>query len=78
MQDKNLAEEDKDAMADFYALLRSYAVAGKAVDVREEAMDSWGYVVWSEYSRTDLMAMYLNEILEDAVCDYNVFRRDDE
>ncbi len=78
VQDKNLAEEDKDAMADFYALLRTYAVAGKAVDVREEAMDSWGYVVWSEYSRTDLMAMYLNEILEDAVCDYNVFRRDDE
>ncbi len=73
-----LSEEDRDIMSDFYAWLNVYAVAGKAQEIRQEALDSWGYVVWQEYNREDILGTYLEEILEDAVCDYNVFRRDDE
>lgn len=75
---KQLSEEDRDAMADFYAYMNVYSVAGKAVEVRDEALESWGYMVWKENNLSDIQSMYLDEILEDAVCDYNVFRRDDE
>lgn len=78
LQDKGKEEADVDAMADFYALLNAYSVAGRAVEIRQQALDSWEYLMWQEYSRTDIKSMYLDEILEDAVCDYNTFQRDEE
>lgn len=78
LQDKGKEEADVDGMADFYAFLNAYSVAGRAVEIRQEALDSWEYMLWQEYSRTDIKSMYLDEILEDAVCDYNTFQRDEE
>ena len=48
------------------------------MEIRQEALDSWGYVVWQEHNRTGLLDLYLQEILDDGVRDYNIFRRDDE
>ena len=62
-------------MAELYAILNVYAVAGRALDIREESTQLPAYGLWQEYSRTDILAMYLNEIVEDAVCDYNIFKR---
>ncbi len=70
---EDVMEDERDAMAECYAYLNVYAVAGRAVEIREDVLNSWGYLSWKERSRTDIMAMYLEEILEDAVCDYNVF-----
>ena len=75
---EGVEEEEQDTMADFYSYLNAYAVAGRAVEIREEAMEAPGYIEWQEWERTNTMAMYINEILEDAVCDYNVFSRDGE
>lgn len=70
-----LSLEQKAEMAELYAILNVYAVAGKAYTIGQGAMEFPAYEWWQEYSRTDILAMYLNEILEDAVCDYNVFTR---
>lgn len=75
---KDITEEDRDVLADLYAYLNTYAAAGKVVEIRQEALDSWGYVVWQEHNRTGLLDLYLQEILDDGVRDYNIFRRDDE
>ena len=70
-----LSSEEKSDMAELYAILNVYAVAGKALAIREDSLSMPAYELWQRYNRTDILAMYLNEILEDAVCDYNVFRR---
>ncbi len=76
--DAGLTAEEKDVMAEFYAYVNAYSVAGRAVEIRDDIRDSWAYQAWQEYRRSDIRSMYMNEILEDAVCDYNIFRRDDE
>lgn len=70
-----LSVKERNEMAEIYALLNVYAVAGRAQEIREETMRQPAYELWQEYSRTDILSMYLNEILEDAVCDYNVLQR---
>lgn len=78
LRDYVLTEEKREIMAELYAILNVYAVAGKAYEIHEEVTKLPAYSLWQEYSRTDIQAMYLNEILEDAVCDYNFFKRPSE
>lgn len=70
-----LTAEERELMAELYAILNVYAVAGRAYEIRTESMEMPAYELWQEYSRTDILAMYLNEIIEDAVYDYNIFKR---
>ena len=65
-------------MAEFYAYMNAYSVAGKAFEVRQEALDAWEYKLWQEYNRTNIQSMYLDEIVEDAVCDYNTFQKEEK
>ncbi len=75
LQRYSLSTEERTIMAELYALLNVYAVAGRAQEIRDHSMALPAYELWQEYSRTDILCMYLNEILEDAVCNYNVLRR---
>ena len=72
---KDLTEEDRRMMAEYYAYMNSYSIAGKVVEIAEWAEAAPARQMWKEYSRTDIQSMYLDEILEDAVCDYNVFQK---
>ena len=60
------------------ALMNVYATAGHAQDLKADVEGNKEYQLWQEYDRTDIYAMYLEEIMEDAVCDYNVFSRGQE
>ena len=62
-------------MAEYYALLNVYAVAGRAEELMTWALSAPARELWQEYNRTDIQSMYLDEIVEDAVCDYNTFQR---
>lgn len=73
--DKDLTEDERRSMAEYYAILNIYSVAGKAVNIMEWAESSPARELWQEYSRTDIQSMYLDEIVEDAVCDYNTFQK---
>ncbi len=78
LEGEELLPEDRDAMAEFYAYMNAYSVAGKAFEVRQEALDAWEYKLWQEYNRTNIQSMYLDEIVEDAVCDYNTFQKEEK
>jgi len=67
-----LSVRERNDMAELYALLNVYSVAGRAWEIKEETMKRPAYELWQEYNRTDILSMYLEEILEDAVCNYNV------
>ena len=71
----SLSANEKQRMAEVYALLNVYAVEGRAWQIRDEMMKTPAYEIWQRYDRTDILCMYMNEIIEDAVCDYNVFSR---
>ena len=62
-------------MAELYALMNVYATAGHAQDLKADVEGNKEYQLWQEYDRKDIYAIYLEEIMEDAVCDYNVFSR---
>ncbi len=70
-----LTAGERETMAELYAILNVYAMAGRAYEIKEECMQMPAYELWQQYSRTNILAMYLNEIVEDAVCDYNIFKR---
>ncbi len=75
LQNKELTEEERQTMAEYYALLNVYAVAGRAEELMTWALSAPARELWQEYNRTDIQSMYLDEIVEDAVCDYNTFQR---
>lgn len=74
----SISQEEKEKMAELYALMNVYATAGHAQDLKADMEGNKEYQLWQEYDRTDIYAMYLEEIMEDAVCDYNVFSRGQE
>ncbi len=75
LKDEAVTEEEKIHMAEVYAILNVYAVAGRAVEIRDMAEAMPGYEQWQSINRTNIRSMYLNEILEDAVVNYNVLSR---
>ena len=75
LEGKELGPDEIRNMAELYAMLNVQAVAGRAYEIRDYVMAAPYYEVWQEYERTSILAMYMNEILEDAVVDYNEKRR---
>ena len=78
LEQYSISQEEKEKMAELYALMNVYATAGHAQDLKADVEGNKEYQLWQEYDRTDIYAMYLEEIMEDAVCDYNVFSRGGE
>lgn len=75
LQGKDLSQDDIKGMSELYAVLNVQAVEGKAYEIRDYVKGSRFYQMWQEYDRTSTLCMYMNEILEDAVVDYNERRR---
>ncbi len=72
---KELTQEERRLMAEYYSIMNIYSVAGKAQEILDWSENAPARGLWQQYSRTDILSMYLDEIIEDAVCDYNVFQR---
>ena len=70
-----LSDRQGEEMAEIYALLNVYAVGGNAYQIKDRIITRPAYEQWQEYDRTDILCMYMNEIVGDANCDYNVFTR---
>lgn len=75
LKDKGLSPDDRQSMAELYALLNVYSVAGRAYEVKEGVMADPSYELWQEFSRSSIQCMYMNEILEDAETNYNIVRK---
>ena len=71
----NLPTREREEMAEIYALLNVYAVGGDAWRIRDRIIAMPAFNQWQEYDKTDIFCMYMNEIVEDAIYDYNVFTR---
>lgn len=76
LKNKEIKEKDKKSMAQLYAELNAYAVAGTAMEKKEETLANPAYQLWQEYDNNNILYLYMEEILRDAVCDYNTFRRE--
>lgn len=63
-------------MAKLYAKLNVYSYAGKAVDIVSEVTENPDYGLWEEYGSDSILYQYMEEIVRDAVQDYNAFVRD--
>ena len=75
MEGRELDTQDIKEMAELYAELNVQATAGKAFEIRDFIQQEYSYKLWQEYDRTSILAMYMDELLEDAVVDYNERRR---
>lgn len=70
-----ISSQQIEEMAEIYALLNVYAVGGNTWKIKDSVIRMPAYERWQEYDRTDILCMYMNEIVEDAEYDYNVFSR---
>ena len=71
LEGKGLSPDEIRSMAEIYAMLNVRAVGGRAYEIKDYVMATPYYELWQQYDRTSIMCMYMNEILEDAVVDYN-------
>lgn len=71
LQEKELTQDQIRDMAELYAILNVQAVAGNAYEVRDYVLTSPSYELWTQLNRTSLLAMYMEEVLEDGIIDYN-------
>jgi len=71
LEGKALSQDEIRGMAEIYAMLNVRAVGGKAYEIKNYIMATPYYELWQQYDRTSILCMYMNEILEDAVVDYN-------
>ena len=74
LQDYELTAEEKEEMAELYAVVNVAAVEGHACDLADWVLEQEAYQQWMDYERTDTLAMYLSEILEDAEMDFREIR----
>ncbi len=75
LEGKELRPEQIRNMADLYGTANVHAVAGSAYKIQDFIIDSEAYKQWQEYDHSSILCMYLNEIVEDAVVDYNEKRK---
>lgn len=73
LKHKGINKSDKTVMAELYARLNSYSVAGRAMEIKDEIMEDPSYIMWQERDSSSILFLYMEEILRDAVCDYNTF-----
>lgn len=71
LEGKDVNPEDQKGMSEMYAMLNVRAVGGTAYELKDYVTSTPYYELWQQYDRTSILCMYMNEILEDAVVDYN-------
>lgn len=71
LQGKELKPEQIKRMAELYGMVNVQAVAGNAYTIRDYVLQDEAYDLWQAYDYSSILCMYMNEILEDAVVDYN-------
>ncbi len=71
LEGKEVSPDEIRGMAEVYAMLNVRAVGGRAYEIKDYIMAMPYYELWQRYNRTSILAMYMDEILEDAVVDYN-------
>lgn len=71
----DIPRHDKAQMANLYAKLNVWSYAGKAVEVVAEVVEDPAYLLWEEYGGNDILYQYIQEIVRDAVVDYNSFEK---
>lgn len=76
LKNKGISVKDKSLMADLYAKLNAYAAAGKALEIRDEIISNPAYDMWKEKDGSSILYLYMEEMLRDAVWDYNRFSRE--
>ena len=74
-KNSDIPRHDKAQMANLYAKLNVYSYAGKAVEIVAEVVEDPAYQLWEEYGGNDILYQYMQEIVRDAVVDYNHFER---
>ncbi len=75
LEGRELDIQDIKEMAELYAELNVQATAGKAFEIQDFIQQEYSYKLWQEYDPTSILAMYMDELIEDAVVDYNERRR---
>lgn len=75
LEGKDLSPDEIRSMAEIYAMLNVRAVGGRAYEIKDYIMATPYYELWQQYDRSSILCMYMNEILEDAVVDYNERQR---
>lgn len=73
LKNKGINKQDKTTMAELYGRLNSFAVAGNALEIREEILEDPAYAMWQEKDGASILYRYIEEMLGDAVIDYNQF-----
>ncbi len=73
---KDMEREERRGMANFYADLRLASVAGNVFAIKDWALEQDAYFWWLDYGYEEIQGMYIEEMLEDAVCDFNTFQKD--
>lgn len=66
-----LTARQKDQMAKVYAEINAACYAGKAVEVKDKAVEKAGYKLWEEYGYPSILSQYLESIVRDGTKDYN-------
>lgn len=73
---EEITEEDMAQMAQLYARLKMYYYAGQASLIADEVKKDFGYRLWDEYGYPSIIPQYIEEMLKDAVGDYNKVSRE--
>ncbi|RGZ01249.1 metallophosphoesterase [Clostridium sp. AM58-1XD] len=75
----NMTEEERRSMCRFYAELNDYYYQGRAVEIREKALDDKAFDLWQDKAYGTVLNDYILYILDDARADYNsLYVRDGE
>lgn len=70
-KDHEFTEDEMARMSQMFARLNSYSYAGKAYQIKEESKKDEAYKLWTDYTYPSILMQYIDEILTDAVVDYN-------
>ncbi|MEG0565339.1 MAG: metallophosphoesterase [Hungatella sp.] len=75
LKNHEISPADKARMSDLYAELHAYSVEGRAIEIKEKILSDPSYRMWQERDGVSINYLYMEEILRDAIQDYNSFRK---
>ena len=70
-KEHEFTDDEMASMSQMYAKLNSYSYAGLAYKLKEETLKDPSYKLWTNYTYPSILMQYMEEILTDAVVDYN-------
>ena len=73
---KEITEEERLQMCEFYAWVNYMYYQGKAVEIRDQAYGDRAYALWDSKGYITVLRDYVVSILEDADRNYNFLRTD--